>query len=56
MKPRRDARRYPSGYVFTWWEDALAFANRAAARTGRRRRVHRAQPGRHLWVVSEVDL
>jgi hypothetical protein len=49
---KRRQRQAASGYVFTWWDDAVAFAQRAADLTGRRQQVRMASPG--VWAVSEV--
>ena len=38
--------------VFSWWDDAVLYAQRAAARTGRRHVVRRWHERR--WAVSEV--
>lgn len=44
---------------FYWWEDAIEAANTAAARTGKRQRVHRlgfTDPvtGSRPWLVTDV--
>lgn len=38
--------------IFSWWDDAVLYAQRAAARTGRRHQVRRLFDRK--WVVSEV--
>ncbi len=41
-------------YGFTWHDDAVAFAHRCAARTGKRHRVYRTgRPGGFgMWAVE----
>lgn len=38
--------------VFSWWDDAVLYANRVAARTGRRQKIQRWHT--RAWAVCEV--